>query len=266
MQLPELQRQLVSSINSDSDTDQDSELSALLSDNTHFRNSERLNVYRNNYFGGLHACLQSIYPVIERILGEDYFKTLSHSYIRQFPSQDNNLNNYGAFLPEYLTSLLTSRKELAEFPYLADLAQLESSLHRLYYSANPASFDFHALSIIEESQQSSIIFHISPCLAWMSTPFPVREIYLSHQNGHPPNEIRGLSEVEYLIIQRIDFVNHILSVDENVYRLLEDIHQSLNLQVLCKRHADINELLSYCLQNHFIDSFGQKQGSDPSFR
>ena len=87
--------------------------------------SARVEIYCTNVRSLHVSVLMSVYPVCEKILGSDYFKQIARKYLKQNPSSSVDLNEYGDQFPIFLKQLIEQRSELADFQYLADLAQLE---------------------------------------------------------------------------------------------------------------------------------------------
>lgn len=86
----------------------------------------RLKVYRNNTFSNLRAALADVYPVILRLVGEDFFKHAATHFIRAHPSTSGDLNDYGGGFGEFLAAFPPA----AELPYLCDVARLEWARRR----------------------------------------------------------------------------------------------------------------------------------------
>jgi len=64
----------------------------------------RLQIYRNNTYLNLTAALQSTYPVIERLVGEGFFRYAAHQYITQCPSTSGNLHEFGVTFTDFLSA------------------------------------------------------------------------------------------------------------------------------------------------------------------
>src|SRR5262245_35052247 len=81
----------------------------------------RLAVYRGNLLGTATHALASAYPVIVKVVGDEFFAAMASEYARHSPSTDGDLNEYGMQLAGFLESFAPVR----ELPYLPDLARLE---------------------------------------------------------------------------------------------------------------------------------------------
>ena len=67
--------------------------------------SDRLAVYRNNMFSNLKEALRDVYPVVEKLAGEAFFRHVAHQFIRLYPSSSGDLHQFGkgfaGFLARY---------------------------------------------------------------------------------------------------------------------------------------------------------------------
>src|SRR5687768_16032631 len=106
------------------------------------RAGERLQVYRNNVFISLRQALADVYPVVQRLVGEEFFNQLARRFVREHPSRSGNLHDFGREFAGFLATL----PDLTELPYLPDVAALEWALHEVFHEAEARPFDFSTLS------------------------------------------------------------------------------------------------------------------------
>lgn len=76
--------------------------------------------YRNNVYGNLRHTLRSVYPVVERLVGNDFFGFAASAYIDGQASCSGDLNQYGGEFPAFLLAFPPAQG----LPYLADVAAL----------------------------------------------------------------------------------------------------------------------------------------------
>ena len=67
--------------------------------------ARRVSVYRNNVVNGLTEALRVSYPVVERLVGVEFFAHAARCYVRDVPSRSGNLHDYGAAFPAHLARL-----------------------------------------------------------------------------------------------------------------------------------------------------------------
>ena len=84
-----------------------------------------IEVYRNNYRGNLHDTLAGAYPVIEQLVGKDFFRLLTRRFIGQHLSHSGNLHHYGAEMAGFVAAFEPAQ----ELAYLPDVAALEAVSH-----------------------------------------------------------------------------------------------------------------------------------------
>ena len=134
-----------------------------------------LAVYRNNWRSNLRSALRATFPVVERLVGAEYFDWMADRFIDVQPSQSGNLDNYGAEFPGFIRHFAG----VAELTYLADVAELE--------------FHIDAVLIAPDETPSSLF----------ASPFPVHRIWQVNQEGWQGDETVSLDEgAAYLLIQR----------------------------------------------------------------
>ena len=142
-----------------------------------------LEVYRNNYRGNLHDALAGAYPVIEQLVGETFFRRLTHAYIAGHPSRSGNLHDYGEAMADFISAFKPAR----ELVYLADVAALEWACHRAYFADDADGLDVAELSQLSPEQYADLVLHIHPACSLQHSDYPVAAIWQAHQPGMPDN-------------------------------------------------------------------------------
>lgn len=80
-----------------------------------------LTIYRRNLILGLCRAMAGTYPLCRDLLGKKNFDFLCKQYLHRFPSRVWDLGKYG----ECFADFLSERPEVADHPFLADVARLE---------------------------------------------------------------------------------------------------------------------------------------------
>jgi hypothetical protein len=140
----------------------------------HYSAQVGLEVYRNNYRGALQDALQAAYPVLEKLVGADYFRQLARDYIAQHTPTLANLFAYGAHFADWLQA----RSPLI---YLPDVARLEWACHLAYYAPDAPHLTAQALADIRPEQYPHLRFLPHPACQIISSPYPIADIWLAHQ-------------------------------------------------------------------------------------
>src|SRR5919108_3746086 len=62
----------------------------------------RFAVYRNNVVASLTSALAERFPVVQRLVGEEFFRAMARAYVTQEPPRSPVLLHYGATFPAFV--------------------------------------------------------------------------------------------------------------------------------------------------------------------
>ncbi|MDP9043694.1 MAG: DNA-binding domain-containing protein [Pseudomonadota bacterium] len=142
--------------------------------------SERLSIYRANVAAAASRALAAAYPVLQQVVGSEFFAGLAQVYRRRHPSQSGDLNEFGAALAECLAGF----EAVAHLPYLPDLARLEWAVHLAGGAADGTVWDIGTLASVAAERQNDIRFRFAPGTALVVSQFPLVRIWQIHQPAH----------------------------------------------------------------------------------
>lgn len=86
--------------------------------------SSGVDVHRHTLRANWQGALRAAYPVVERLVGAEFFAYSAQRFIATHPSRSANLEDYGADFAAFLRAF----EPAAGLPYLADVATLESTI------------------------------------------------------------------------------------------------------------------------------------------
>jgi hypothetical protein len=92
----------------------------------------RFAVYRNNVAVGLGTALAKRFPVIERLVGSDFFAAMARLYLDAHRPRSPVLQEWGDSFPGFLADF----PPLAGYPYMADVARIELARGQAYHAAD----------------------------------------------------------------------------------------------------------------------------------
>ena len=153
--------------------------------------SRRFGVYRNNVYAGLIGVLAGRFPVVARLVGEEFFRAMARLYVEREPPASAVLLRYGASFPNFIAGFAPA----ASVPYLADMAALEWAWHSAYHAADAAPLSLQELaSAVDRAAGAVLILH--PSLGIVRSPYPIVSIYeLNAQSGAvPPTQVAGAED------------------------------------------------------------------------
>ena len=190
-----------------------------------------LQVYQANRAVLAERTLASTYPVIAQLIGVESFEPLARHFWQQHPPQRGDMGQWGAQLPEFLSDA----PQLAEEPFLADVARLEWALHRAA-SAPDAVLDaasFALLSSVDDAKGVGLALSLGAAL--LASAYPVVSIINAHLFGQPTLEeaaaMLRLGKGEYALVWRQGFKPKVRALGEAEFRLVAALETGLSLDV-----------------------------------
>ncbi len=148
-----------------------------------------LTVYRNNVFQNYRNALRDTYPVIERLVGAEFFLQAVDAYIRTTPSTSGDVHDYG----ENFDAFLRDYPGASALVYLPDVAALEWAVHRAYHAAASDSLDISQLADIAEDAHSDLRFTLHPACRLIASPWPVLTIWRVNQPDYASEQTVDLA-------------------------------------------------------------------------
>jgi hypothetical protein len=145
----------------------------------HYSIAVAIEVYRNNYRGNLHDTLAGAYPVIEQLVGKDFFRHMARQFIERHLSRSGNLHHYGAEMAGFVAAFEPAQG----LPYLPDIAALEWACHCAYFSDDAATLDIVKLAQIPPEHYSELILYTHPACHLVRSKYPIAAIWHAHQPG-----------------------------------------------------------------------------------
>jgi hypothetical protein len=165
-----------------------------------FPAAQHLQVYRNNVVEGLTGALRAVYPVVEKLVGDGFFRYVAHNYLCAHRPRSGNLHDFG----DAFASFLAGFAPAAELPYLPDVARLEWAWHEAFHAADAAAFDLARLAAVPAKQHATLRFVLHPSAHLLTSNFPIVRIFEINQEGYEGDTRVDLAEgsVQTLVIRR----------------------------------------------------------------
>lgn len=162
------------------------------------RNRALLEIYRGNAVGNATTALSLGFPVVRRVVGEEFFDALARAFWAVEPSRSGNLDEYGEGFPAFLAGF----PHVASLPYLADVARLELLVRRAAVAADHRPADASLLAGLEPSGLGELGLRLQPGLGLLASPWPVAGIWRQHQPEYALELDIDLSRAEHALVRR----------------------------------------------------------------
>lgn len=137
----------------------------------------RLDVYRNNLREGFIKALALGFPVIEQLVGEDYFRHLALDFQAAHPSRAGNLHHIGMPLADFMRQRFAG----TEYAYFADVAALEWAHQEALVATEQEPMSPDALRNVDPASYESLRFDIQPAVRLVKSEYPIVRIWRAHQ-------------------------------------------------------------------------------------
>jgi len=136
-----------------------------------------LDVYRNNVFQNYLGALRDTYPVVLRLIGDDFFTQTARDYVRATPSSSGDIHDYGAEFGDFLRNYPGA----SELVYLPDVAKLEWAVHRSYHATDADALDISQLAHVPDETLPALRFDLHPSCRLIASRWPVLTIWRANQ-------------------------------------------------------------------------------------
>ncbi|MFA7290739.1 MAG: DNA-binding domain-containing protein, partial [Rhodocyclaceae bacterium] len=94
--------------------------------------AQRFGIYRNNVMVSLIEALADTFPVVQTLVGEEFFRAMAREFVRVSPPVSPVLAYYGDEFPAFVEHFPPA----ASLPYLADVARLEYARVLAFHAAD----------------------------------------------------------------------------------------------------------------------------------
>ncbi len=138
--------------------------------------AKRFAVYRNNVLASLIDVLRDKFPVVDALVGTDFFTGMARAYIMAEPPSSPILALYGDRFGDFIARFEPAR----ELPYLPDVARLEEMRLRAYHAADAASLGPEDFAALSGGQLDEIIVRLHPSVGLMTSDFAVFSLWAAH--------------------------------------------------------------------------------------
>jgi hypothetical protein len=145
-------------------------------------------VYQSNGHALARCALRAAYPVLVQLLGDESFDALARALWHAQPPLRGDVAQWGGTLAGFVRD----SRQLADTPYLADVAALEWALHRAASAADgladPASF-----ALLTTHDPADVQLVLSPGSTCLNSRWPVVSIINAHLRQ--PADLRQVGQL-----------------------------------------------------------------------
>lgn len=137
-----------------------------------------LNAYRANAHAAAVNSLRVAYPVLEQVMGGESFEALAKAHWHRHLPLRGDWALWGALLPEFLAA----DPQLADLPWLGDLARVEWSLHELA-TATDTAFQPETFERLTQNDPQTLHLRMAPMQPVWTSAWPVVTLMQAHSGA-----------------------------------------------------------------------------------
>ncbi len=139
----------------------------------------RLAVYRNNVVSSLVDALADTFPVVQQLVGTEFFRAMAAVFVRRSPPRSRILALYGDGFGDFIAGF----EPAAALPYLADVARLEFARMQACHAGDAEPIAEAALTqvLAHADALAGMRLEWHPSLQAVESPFAVVSLWAAHQ-------------------------------------------------------------------------------------
>ncbi len=234
----------------------DAELPADLRVWNHSDPAIRFAVYRNNVVASLIQALADSFPVINALVGDEFFNAMTAIYVRQHPPRSPVLAYYGADFADFLQDFPPA----ASVPYLADIGRLEYAVIQAFHAADMPSLTTQQVQglLINTEKLAQLQLSLHPSLQTLQSSFAIGSLWFAHQGAGNIADVQP--EIpEALWILRFQLAVEVLPMSAGDCQFLQALLKGQPLgaaaESVIEAEFDLIRCLNVLLQKELITHF-----------
>lgn len=141
--------------------------------------SLRLAVHRNNVVSSLVDALADTFPVVQQLVGVEFFRAMAVFFVREAPPRSRVLALYGREFPSFIAAFAPAQG----LPYLADMARLEMARVAAYHAADaqPLAEQAASLALGNRDRIAELRLVLHPSVQTLASRHAVVALWAAHQ-------------------------------------------------------------------------------------
>ncbi len=184
-----------------------------------------IEIYRRNMLANLGNALEATFPVVLRLVGDDFFREAARQFVRAHPSRSGDLNEYG----EDFAPFLGAYPHAQSLPYLADVARLEWACHESEQAAQGEPLDLASLACVAPAAYPRIRFALDPAVRLVRSPYAIGAIWSANQEGRDGTPDRG-DGPDAIVVSRDEGTTRVKPVGAGEWNFLHALGRGATLE------------------------------------
>ena len=188
-----------------------------------------LQAYQANGLALAERALCAACPVLAQLIGDESFAPLARHFWRRNPPGRGDVACWG----DGLAAFIEAAPQLADEPYLGDVARVEWALHQAATAADTPP-DLQAFALLSAADPGEVTLALGAGVFVLASAYPVASIVNAHLLGEPAlAEAAALLRVgasEHVLVWRQGFKPRVRSITAAEHALLAALQAGRSLQ------------------------------------
>ena len=188
-----------------------------------------LQAYRAHAGALAERALGAAFPTVALLVGEESFAALARALWQAQPPQQGDIAQWGAALPAFIGAA----PQLADEPYLADVARLDWAVHRAELAAD-GDASVQGLQQLADGDPATLRLRLAEGVALIASPHPVVSIWQAHRSNAaerfaPVRAALARGDGERALVHREGFAVRVLAVPEATAGFMQALRAGASL-------------------------------------
>jgi hypothetical protein len=227
----------------------------------------RFNIYRNNVFASLIEALADNFPVVQALVGTEFFGAMARQYLDGQMPRSPVLARWGGDFPDFIGRFAPA----ASVPYLADVARLEWARQEAFHAADAPVLAPEAIAraLDVPERVPNLRWRLHPSLHTLVSPDAIVSLWAAHQRD--PVDLSAVTAElgEAALVIRPSLEVHVLLIDAATHVFFSALQCAESLGVAVT-HAletdakfDYSGALALLIHNQAVSALEQHPGDNP---
>ncbi|MDP5084216.1 MAG: putative DNA-binding domain-containing protein [Yoonia sp.] len=160
--------------------------------------AKRFDVYRNNVAVSLSDALEAAFPIVRKLVGDQFFRAMAGIYLRKHPPKSPLMMFYGHAMPQFLRRFPPAQT----LGYLPDIAAVELALRHAYHAADATPVTPQEFADLAPDALMGVRLRIAPAVQTVASSYPIHAIYRANTSDTAPKPVM---QAEAILITRPAF-------------------------------------------------------------
>lgn len=188
----------------------------------------RLMIYGNAYRLRLLEVLESSFPVLKKLMGDEDFYQLGHEYIDSYPSTYRSIRWFGDELAAFL------QENYSDQPWFAELAAVEWTMSLVFDAADGAILTVNDIAQLSADSWESLQIQFVPSVHRLNVCWNVFPIWQAlSEDQQAPELTSSLAPMQW-VLWRNELINHYASQAEDQACVMNKIMDGARFGEVCE--------------------------------